>query len=82
VQAARLLIWHEAAIGGWAWSYTYAATPLAYLMLGRIEEARGDVRDARADYQQFVRRYDAPMRGQRHLVEEGQAALIRLQEHP
>lgn len=75
VRAARLLTWHEAAIGGWPWSASYAVTPLAYLMLARIEDARGDRRSARADYEQFLRRYDSPMLQQRHLVQEARLAL-------
>jgi tRNA A-37 threonylcarbamoyl transferase component Bud32 len=77
-QAARLLTWHEAEIGGWGWSFSYAITPLAYLMLARIEERRGDARSASEHYRQFLRRYDAPMSRQRHLVEEGRDALARL----
>ena len=77
-QAARLLLWHEAGGGGWEWSFTYATTALAYLMLARIEEARGDARLAITHYRQFLRRYDMPMPGQRHLVDEAQSALERL----
>ena len=78
-QAARLLTWHEAEIGGrGVWSFSWAVTPLAYLMLARIEEGRGDPRSASEHYMQFLRRYDAPMPRQRHLVEEGRAALARL----
>jgi tetratricopeptide (TPR) repeat protein len=77
-QAARLLTWHEAAIGGWTWSFSYALTPLAYLVLARVEEAQGDPRLAAWHYQEFIRRYDTPMPGQRHLVDEARAALERL----
>jgi TolB-like protein/tRNA A-37 threonylcarbamoyl transferase component Bud32 len=79
-QAARLLTWHEAPLwsGGWDMSLTFAAAPLAYLMLARIEEAQGNARMARAHYQAFLRRYDSPMPGQRHLVEEARAALSSL----
>jgi serine/threonine-protein kinase len=77
-RATQLLTWHEAAIGGWAWSFSYAITPLAYLMLGRIEERRGDARSAARHYEQFLRRYDMPAPRQRHLVEEARAALVRL----
>jgi TolB-like protein len=79
-QAARLLTWHEAALwsGLWDWSFTFAAAPLAYLMLARIEEAQGNVRLARAHYQAFLRRYDLPLPAQRHLVEEARAAARRL----
>ena len=77
-QAVRLLTWHEAQIAGWEWSFTYAATPLAYLLLARIEEGRGDARRATEHYKQFLRRYDMPMAGQRHLVEEARTALAGL----
>jgi hypothetical protein len=77
-QAARLLTWHEAwhfrILKGWS----FVVRPLAYLMLARIEEARGNAPSAMEHYQQFLRHYDAPMPGQRHLVEEAQAALVRL----
>jgi hypothetical protein len=77
-QAARLLTWHEAAIGAWLWSFTYAVTPLAYLMSARIEEAKGDTRSAARHYEQFLRRYDSPVPEQRHLVDEARAALRRI----
>jgi serine/threonine protein kinase/tetratricopeptide (TPR) repeat protein len=77
-QAIRLLQWHEATVAGWAWSFTYAVTPLAYLMLARIEDAQGNARSAKDHYQQFLRRYDSPMPSQRHLVEEAKAALTQL----
>ncbi|HEX3232549.1 MAG TPA: hypothetical protein VHR41_00025 [Gemmatimonadales bacterium] len=47
-------------------------------MRARIEEAQGDAQSARAHYQQFLRRYDSPMPGQRHLVDEAAAAMVRL----
>jgi hypothetical protein len=77
-QAARLLNWHEATVASWPWSFTYAVTPLAYLMLARIEEGRGNVRLAKKHYQQFLWRYDSPSPAQRHLVEEAQTAVARL----
>jgi hypothetical protein len=77
-QAARLLTWHEAAVGAWTASFSYAVTPLAYLTLARIEEAQGQANPAREHYQQFLRRYDSAMPGQRHLVQEAEAALARL----
>jgi hypothetical protein len=80
VQAARLLTWHETAWWfGWEWSHTLVVTPLAYLMQARIEDARGDHRLAGDHYRQFLRRYDLPMPAQRHLVDEAQAALARLE---
>ena len=77
-QAARLLTWHEAAVGAWTASFTYAVTPFAYLSLARIEEAQGNSRSAREHYAQFLRRFDAPMQTQAHLVEEARRAVARL----
>ena len=78
-QAARLLTWSEAQLGGgWDVSFTHAVSALAYLMRARIEEAQGDIRSAADHYQQFLRRYDTPMPAQRHLVDEAHAALLRL----
>jgi tRNA A-37 threonylcarbamoyl transferase component Bud32/TolB-like protein len=77
-QAAQLLTWHEAGFRGWDWSFSFAAAPLAYLMLARIEEAQGNVRLARVHYQAFLRRYDLPLPAQRHLVEEARSAARRL----
>jgi hypothetical protein len=76
MSAARLLTWHEARFSPWAWSF--AVTPIAYLMQARIEEARGDTSSAQEHYEQFLRRYDMPMPRQRHLVEEAKAALTQL----
>jgi hypothetical protein len=64
--------------GGWDVSFTHAVSPLAYLMRARIEEAHGDIRTSMDHYKQFLRRYDAPMPAQRHLVEEARAAVTRL----
>jgi hypothetical protein len=77
-QAVRLLQWHEATVAMWAWSFTYAVTPLAYLMLARVEEAQGNARSAEEHYRQFLRRYDSPMPAQRHLVDEARVAVARL----
>ena len=78
-QAARLLTWMEARPGfGGGWTWSFAVRPLAYLMLARIEEARGDVASAEEHYRQFLRHYDSPMPKQRHLVDEARAALVRL----
>ena len=77
-QAARLLTWHEAAVGAWTASFTYAVTPFAYLTLARIEEAQGKSRSARDHYAQFLRRFDAPMQTQAYLVEEARGAMTRL----
>jgi tetratricopeptide (TPR) repeat protein/TolB-like protein len=79
VQAARLLTWSEAKLGGgWDVSFTHAVSALAYLMRARIEEAQGDIQSATDHYQQFLRRYDTPMPTQRHLVDDARAALARL----
>jgi tetratricopeptide (TPR) repeat protein len=79
-QAARLLTWHETGWWfGWEWSHTLGVTALAYLMRARIEEAQGQRRAAMEHYQQFLRRYDAEMPAQRHLVDEARAALTRLE---
>jgi hypothetical protein len=78
VQAASLLIWYESFQGGWDDSYNYVVAALAYLMRAQVEEAQGDAGSAREHYNQFLRRYDSPMPGQRHLVKEARAALIRL----
>jgi hypothetical protein len=51
---------------------------MAHLTLARIGEAKGDAHSARGHAEQFLRRYDAPMPNQRHLVEESRAALARL----
>jgi uncharacterized protein HemY len=77
-QAGRLLTWHEAESSLLESSFTYAVSPLAYLLLARIEDAQGDTRSASEHYQQFLRRYDMPMPAQRHLVDEARAALSRL----
>jgi hypothetical protein len=78
-QAARLLFWHQStAISGWEASFSYAVTPLAYLMLARIEHAQGRNGDAIGHYRQFLRRYDSPMANQRHLVDEARTALTGL----
>jgi tetratricopeptide (TPR) repeat protein len=75
-QAARLLIWPEAAFASWNWSFV--VRPLAYLMLARIEEAQGQMPLAKEHYQQFLKHYDSPMPPQQYLVDEAKAALARL----
>jgi hypothetical protein len=77
-QAARLLRWHESFQWGGYWNGTLVVTPLAYLELARIEEARGAAAEAREHYEQFLRRYDAPMPSEQHLVEDARQALARL----
>jgi tRNA A-37 threonylcarbamoyl transferase component Bud32/tetratricopeptide (TPR) repeat protein/TolB-like protein len=77
-QATRLLIWYESLQGNWDASFNHVTSAMGYLMLARIEEAQGDIRSAREHSEQFLRRFDSPMPGQRHLVEDAQAALARL----
>jgi serine/threonine-protein kinase len=77
-QATRLLIWYESFQDGWDGTYNDVVTGLAYLMRARIDEAQGDVRSAQMHYEYFLRRFDAPMPKQRHLVEEARTALARL----
>jgi tetratricopeptide (TPR) repeat protein len=77
-QAARLLTWHQAWLFRHVKVWSFVVRPLAYLMLARIEEARGNAPSAREHYERFLRHYDSPMPGQRHLVEEAQAAVKRL----
>ncbi len=80
-QAARLLNWHQAVP-----SEPAAVGPhvmlegLAYLEQARIEDARGRSDLARRYFEEFLRRYDMPVPAHRHLVEEAQAALARLEE--
>jgi tetratricopeptide (TPR) repeat protein/TolB-like protein len=81
-QAARLLRWHESFQPDSYWNGTLVLTPLAYLESARIEDARGDTAEAREHYRQFLRRYDAPLRSQRHLVEDARQALDRLSSSP
>jgi hypothetical protein len=77
--AARLLLWHQTTVlASWPGSFSYAVTPLAYLMLARIEEGQENVRSALEHYNQFLRRYDSPVPKQRHLVEEARVAVARL----
>jgi serine/threonine-protein kinase len=77
-EAARLLVWHESAQGGWNWAFSFATTPLAYLTLARIESVRGDSGAAKAHYDQFLRRYDSPMAAQRYLLDEARVGLARV----
>jgi hypothetical protein len=74
--AARLLRWHDARFTAWQWSLV--VRPLAYLMLARIEKAQGQLTAAKEHYEQFLRLYDSPEPGQRHLVAEAQTALERM----
>jgi hypothetical protein len=77
-QATRLLIWYESLQGNWDATFNHVAAAMGYLMRARIDEAQGDTRSAKMHYEYFLRRFDAPMPRQRHLVEEARAALARL----
>jgi hypothetical protein len=77
-QATRLLIWYESLQGNWDATFNHVAAAMGYLMRARIDEAQGDTRSAKTHYEYFLRRFDAPMPRQRHLVEEARAALARL----
>jgi len=78
--AAALLAWHE--LVPWPLPQTAAARAMLggifYLERARIEEAAGRSDFARGYYQQFLRRYDLPVAGHRHLVEEARSAMARL----
>ena len=79
--AARLLTWHEAVLSP-APTVIHAnamLAGLAYLERGRIMEALGDRDRALASYQQFLRRYDMPLRAERRLVDEARTAVARLE---
>jgi serine/threonine-protein kinase len=80
-QAKRLLVWYESLEDEWDSSYNWVTTALAYLMRARIDEAQGDTRAAADHYHQFLRRYDSPMPGQHHLVDEARAGLARVTGH-
>ena len=75
-QAARLLAWVDADVGGS--SFTAIVTGLAELERARIEDASGHPDLARAHYRQFLMRYDMPMPSHRGLVEEAVEAVARL----
>jgi hypothetical protein len=77
-QATRLLVWYESLQGDWDASYNHVVAAFAYLMRARIDEAQGDLPAAKTHYEYFLRRFDTPMPGQRHLVEEARTALARL----
>ncbi len=79
-QAARLLTWHERRTGGLSTHVNAMLAAIAYLERARIEDASGHTARARHYYEQFLRRYDMPVPAHRHLVEEAQAALARLEE--
>ena len=77
-QALRLLAWTHA-------FFQHGGTPISGMFFGlialeraRIEETTGDIRQAQADYEWFLRAYDRPVAQHRHLVDEARAALKRL----
>lgn len=78
VQAAMLLVWHEALLP----FLVQAASELGgltYLERARIDDAQHHVDLAQREYENFLRGYDMPIPAHRHLVEEARAALARLQ---
>ena len=77
-QASRLLVYYESLQDDWDSAYNWVTTGPAYLMRARIAEAQGDTASAREHYDQFLRRYDAPMPGQRHLLDGARAGLARV----
>jgi hypothetical protein len=77
-QAQRLLVWHEQCCQGWrSWAGAIFA-PLAYLLRGQIEEARGHDDVARQHYEQVLQRYDMPVPALRHVVTEAEAGIGRI----
>jgi hypothetical protein len=78
-QAKRMLFWHEIHADRRGRSLTAATfVPIAYLILGQIEEARGHDEVAREHYHQVVRRYDMPVPALRHVVTEAEAGIGRI----
>ena len=77
-QATRLLVWHETCCERWRTAAGATFAPIAYLLLGRIEETRGHDQLARKHYEQVLQRYDMPVPALRHVVAEAEAALARL----
>ena len=77
-QALRLLAWNRAFFQHSGTLITGMLSALITLERARIEEAIGEVRQARVDYQWFLRAYDQPVAQHRHLVDEAHAALKRL----
>jgi len=80
--AERLLTWHQAVL--FPQQHTREANiilePLAYLEQARAAAALGRHDLARAYYQRFLWRYDAPPRQHRVLVQEARSAVARLWE--
>jgi hypothetical protein len=57
---------------------TATLASLATLERARLSEANGDCDTARRHFEDFRDRYDAPSASHRHLVDEANAALVRL----
>jgi tRNA A-37 threonylcarbamoyl transferase component Bud32 len=78
--AARLLTWHQAVL--FPLQDTREANiimePLAYLEQARVAEALGRRDQARAYYQRFLWRYDAPPPPHRSFVDDARSALAKL----
>ena len=78
-RARRLLRWQDAvALGGWVFALQQTVAAPTLLLRARLEEQVGDRARAIEYNQQFLHRYDQPMPGQQHLVDEARAALGRL----
>jgi len=77
-RALELLTWYQAESGPRTEKIVVA--PFAYLALARIEEARGQRRQARQNYEQFLVRYDMAPEIHRPLVAAAHAAVARLSE--
>jgi tetratricopeptide (TPR) repeat protein len=79
-KATSLLPWHKSVII--SVSFIQGAVVLdglSILEMGRVEDARGNPHRAQEYYQRFVQRYDSPSPRVRHLVDEAQVALRRLE---
>ena len=63
-------------------AYIIMLSGLVDLERGRIEERLGHDDLARKYYREFLRIYDRPAAGHRHLVDEATAALARLAPAP
>lgn len=77
--ALSLIGWQESGQLGGHFTMSLAMGSLQDLRRARIEEGRGELRLARRDYAQFLRRYDRPASVTQHFVQEAQTALARLQ---
>ena len=78
--ADSVLRWYE---GFYAWdrsAWALSATmAIALLERARLHDRWGRPEEAGWFYREFLRRYDMPDESQRHLVEESQRALARLE---